>query len=327
MDALYEKSELETVAHLCYHEVDKNEVIVLNEEVQRDINQEADDVSKKDKIQRQDAFYAALQSELYRFRDQFMFEDKHDLCRISLLSQMAVWVIKKESGTQIDKNIGRLFEDHNLFEFKSEDDHLTIWDYLKVIGYAYLYVLFEKVPIQAVTVSFVTKRHPGNLLNYLTEERQLTVKETMCGIYYVEGDQFKVQIIESQKLSEEENLFLKKLRKGLILPSLQSLLEAYGKPLELDVMAMVVFIFYVTNENAKISKEWLDLINQHTYESFKQIVTKSSFKEKYEAELKAQDEAQGVREIALKMLQKGLAFEEVAELVEMPLSWVKDLIK
>ena len=335
----------------------------MNEEVESDIHQErvqTEDVSRRGKIQWHEAFYAALQLELHQFRDQLIFEDEHYLSSQPL--RMDVLVIKKESGIPIEKNIGRIFEDYNVVEFKSEKDNLTIWDYLKVMGYAYLYASFEKIPIKAITVSFITKRHPRKLLKYLMEERQFKIKETMHGIYYVEHDCFKVQIIESQKLSEQENLFLKNLRSDLTLPSLQSLLKAYEKRPELD--SMVMYLFHIMNANAQIFKEATNMISQHTYEAFEQFATKSGLEErlkaKYEQQVKeefeqqlkeelkaqyeaqraqyeaqrtqyeaqrAQYEAQRARETALKMLQKGFAFEEIAELVEMPVSWVEDLTK
>ena len=52
---------------------------------------------------------------------------------------MDLLVIKKEPGVQIHKNIGRIFRRHNIVEFKSPKDYLSINDFYKVYAYACLY--------------------------------------------------------------------------------------------------------------------------------------------------------------------------------------------
>jgi len=69
-------------------------------------------------------------------------------------------VIKKKPGERIDKNIGRIFKTHNIFEFKSETDSLTERDYNKVIAYALLYSSFTPASVADITVSFTVTIHP-----------------------------------------------------------------------------------------------------------------------------------------------------------------------
>ena len=45
---------------------------------------------------------------------------------------MDVLIIKKNSDTVIDTSIGRIFSIHNVIEYKSLDDGLTVDDYFKV---------------------------------------------------------------------------------------------------------------------------------------------------------------------------------------------------
>ena len=52
-------------------------------------------------------------------------------------------VIKKLQGIEIENEIGRRFRSHNVIEYKSPDDNLSIEDYLKTIGYACLYLSLE----------------------------------------------------------------------------------------------------------------------------------------------------------------------------------------
>ncbi|MCL1994676.1 MAG: hypothetical protein FWG63_00550, partial [Defluviitaleaceae bacterium] len=58
--------------------------------IDKDISQ---DNSKQDKIYWHDAFYAALQLELYDYKDVLTFEDEHQLSKEAL--KMDVLIIKK----------------------------------------------------------------------------------------------------------------------------------------------------------------------------------------------------------------------------------------
>ena len=48
-------------------------------------------------------------------------------------------VIKIRGEEKIQKNIGRIFRKHNIIEYKSPDDYLTINDFYKVYGYCCFY--------------------------------------------------------------------------------------------------------------------------------------------------------------------------------------------
>ena len=52
---------------------------------------------------------------------------------------MDLLIIKKDAGVTITNQIGDIFRGHNVFEYKSPGDALTIDDYYKTVGYAYLY--------------------------------------------------------------------------------------------------------------------------------------------------------------------------------------------
>ena len=59
---------------------------------------------------------------------------------------MDLLIIEKRKNVQIQNEIGRIFRRHNVIEYKSPDDGMTIDDFFKTLGYAYLYKgLGEKV--------------------------------------------------------------------------------------------------------------------------------------------------------------------------------------
>ena len=73
----------------------------------------------KERNQWHGAFYEALRLELHAYRDVLHFENEYRLSREAL--RMDVLVIKKDGDAVIDKNIGRVFRTHNVFEYKSEE--------------------------------------------------------------------------------------------------------------------------------------------------------------------------------------------------------------
>jgi predicted N-formylglutamate amidohydrolase len=57
----------------------------------------------------------------------------------------------------------------------------------------------------------VESRYPKKLLEYLQKERGYTIAENEPGIYTVSGDILPIQVIDSHRLSANENLWLKSL--------------------------------------------------------------------------------------------------------------------
>ena len=83
------------------------------------------------------------------------FKREYNLSKKPL--QMDLLIIEKRKNVQIQNEIGRIFRRHNVIEYKSPDDGMTIDDFFKTLGYAYLYKgLGEKVdqiPLEELTIS------------------------------------------------------------------------------------------------------------------------------------------------------------------------------
>ena len=78
-----------------------------------------------DKIQWHPAFDAALQIELEDEAEYLEFEPEHLLSKKPM--QIDV-LVKNEKDVKIKKNIGRIFRQYNIIEYKSPDDKLNIDD-------------------------------------------------------------------------------------------------------------------------------------------------------------------------------------------------------
>jgi hypothetical protein len=124
-----------------------------------------------------------------------------------------VLIIKKKRSVVIKKNIGQIFRQFNIVEYKSPGDRVTIEDYHKTHCYSRLYAALNKVDIDGMSVTVVATRHPRKLLGFL--QSRYTVKNVQPGIYYVEGDTSPTQILVSEELPEEDNFWLTHLRDDL----------------------------------------------------------------------------------------------------------------
>lgn len=170
---------------------------------------------KKEKrvLQWHPAFYAGLIIEFGEEENKLHFENEHQLG--TKPKEIDVLIVKKNSDDLIEKNIGRIFRKHNLVEYKSPEDYLSIDDFYKVHGYACFYKSDTKrensIKAEEITISFVCKKWPRKLIKHLQEEREYEIHKYEKGIYYIKGDIFAIQLIITSRLSKENNFWLRNL--------------------------------------------------------------------------------------------------------------------
>ena len=74
----------------------------------------------------------------------------------------------KKKNRYIQKNIGRIFRRHNIVEYKSPEDYLSIDDFYKVYGYACFYKSdtkhVDEIKSNEITISFACEKRPEKLL-------------------------------------------------------------------------------------------------------------------------------------------------------------------
>ena len=178
------------------------------------------------------AFFAEIQIELQEDAEHLIFENEHQLG--TKPKEIDVLIIKKDKGRVIRKNIGRIFRQHNIVEYKSPLDYLSIDDFYKVYGYTCFYKSdtsqMDSIPIEELTITLVTGKYPRKLMHHLKTTLRYQVKKAESGIYYITGDKIPIQIIVTKELTEAENLWLKSLTNELEQnETAEKLLEEYSK--------------------------------------------------------------------------------------------------
>ena len=200
----------------------------------------------KRKVYWHEAFFEAMKLELHNYRGALDFVGEYPLSKEALV--IDILIIKKEPGVEIQKNIGRLFRGHNVVEYKSERDSLSVYDYHKILAYALLYSSFKRVDITDITVTFALTIHPRELMRHIRGTARLSVREAGKGITYIEGGIVPVQILESGKLPEDENLFIRGLRRGNSAEQLQKILRACEEQQSLDMRNVYIDRLRKANE-------------------------------------------------------------------------------
>ena len=217
--------------------------------------------SSHGKLKWHPAFFQAIQQELFDWKDLLEFKYEYQLTteplRIDLL------IIKKPKNLTIEKNIARIFRTDNLFEYKSPEDYVSVKDFLKVYAYANLYAaITPDVDLSEITLTFVENRYPRKLIEYLKTDRGYEIEETSSGIYQVRGDYIPIQIIESKKLSEEENFWLNSLTDNLEIRKASDIIsEKRAKRGELGAYLEVIL-----RANSKVFLEVYKMADAMTFE-------------------------------------------------------------
>ena len=170
------------------------------------------------------AFYADLQIEFREETEKLKFEREYLLS--SKPMAIDVLIIKKKDAEPIHK----------------------------VYGYTNFYKAdtgkVNEIPIQELTITLVSKRYPRELIRHLKEVRHYTIDNPEEGIYYVIGDILPIQILVTNRLSPEKNLWLYSLTDTLKDMSVtRQLLEDYKKNKDDQLYQAVMEIIVKANEN------------------------------------------------------------------------------
>ena len=269
--------------------------------------------TKDDKIQWHPAFDAALQIELGDEAKYLEFESEHMLTKKPM--QIDV-LVKNDKHVKIQKNIGRIFRQYNIIEYKSPKDDLDIDDFYKTYAYACIYKsdteAVDRIQATELTISFVCYHYPRAMLNKLERDRCIAVEGVDDGIYYLLGDAIPIQLIVVPALSKENNYWLNNLRNDLKSGGeIRRFIELYEK-----------------NKNSKLYQALADTIMRANWKEVKEErkmceALKELFADDLrESELKGRNAgkiegaASKIVEQVIKKYKKGYSVEETAEMLE-----------
>jgi len=282
---------------------------------------ETTDTPEKGKpIQWHPAFFQAIQMELDEYRHALEF--RYDYQLTTGPQRIDVVIIKKTADIPIKKNIAAIFQKVNLLEYKSPDEYISVKDFYKVYGYACQYIQLkenEDTEISDLTLSFVESRYPQELIKHLAGKRNFTVEERCPGIYTVEGDIIPIQIIDSRKLSAEENLWLKELDNRLTALQIRRLAEEIWRLG--NAAHIAAYINAVMQANQKSVEEMYKMSDSAL--TLDEVFVKVGAAARWEARGEAKGKAEGKAEIARNALSRGLSLEMIRDITGLDIETIK----
>ncbi len=279
-------------------------------------------------------FFAGIQIEFEEEAHKLTFENEHQLGTDPM--RIDVLIIKKLTEESIRKNIGRIFRKHNIIEYKSPEDYLSIDAFYKVLGYACFYKAdvqyVDTIKVEEITISYVSKKYPRKLIRHLKAVRGYQIIPQGNGIWYIEGGMFPMQLIVTLKLSKEENFWLKNLTNDL----------------KNTAEAEALFTEYEKHKNSNLHKSVMNLIMRANKEIFKEArgnmcealmeLMEDVIEEKVAervaervaekvAEKVAEDRLESLLELISKKLAKNKTIEQIADDLEKTVPEIEDLLK
>lgn len=281
------------------------------------------------RLQWHSGFSAALRVELEDELDELCIEDEHMLSKKPV--QIDVLVVKKKGEQPIRKNIGRIFRKHNIIEYKSPEDYLSINDFYKVYGYTCFYQSETKrvkdIPPEEITMTFICNHYPQKLLEHLKKFKGIEVEKQEAGLYYLLGDSFPIQLVIVKELSKEENYWLQNLRCNLKTgEEIQEVVRRYEqvkhKAYYSDVMNLIV---RANQKQMEEEKNMCEALNELFAEELKEADLRGRKEGRKEGRSVGQIEK--LKELVQKKLAKNQSIEKIADDLVEDVEVIRKIVK
>ena len=266
---------------------------------------------EKTKLQWHPAFGAALRITLQDEMKYLEMHEEHLLSKKPL--QMDILIIKKMQDIQIKKKIGMIFRKHNIIEYKSPEDSLSVNDFYKVYGYACIYQSntdrVKEIDPEELTLTFACSHYPRKLLRHLETVRGMRAEYQGGGIYYLKGDPIPMQLLITPKLTYKENYWLQSMRTDLQAgEEIRKLVREYEKHRKSKDHAAVMDLITRANwKQMEVEKKMCDALKELFAEELKEADSRGR------TEGIEQGIEQGKREMILAFLKAGAGIDIIKE--------------
>ena len=266
---------------------------------------------EKTKLQWHPAFGAALRITLQDEMKYLEMHEEHLLSKKPL--QMDILIIKKTQDIQIKKKIGMIFRKHNIIEYKSPEDSLSVNDFYKVYGYSCIYQSntdrVKEIDPEELTLTFACSHYPRKLLRHLETVRGMRAEYQGGGIYYLKGDPIPMQLLITPKLTYKENYWLQSMRTDLQAgEEIRKLVREYEKHRKSKDHAAVMDLITRANwKQMEVEKKMCDALKELCAEELKKADSRGR------TEGIEQGIVRGKREMILAFLKAGAGIDIIKE--------------
>lgn len=186
--------------------------------------------------------------------------------------QIDLLVIKKDGDALIENEIGRIFQYHNIIEYKSPHDKEGVNTYFKVYAYASLYKIGEgstTCDSEEITITMMRRGKPYKLFQWF-EQHGCRVSEEYKGVYYIENAGFfRTQVIVARELDKKNHIWLKALTDNMDREQAQNLIN---KSKELMDQPEAGYVEAVLQIVSKANKELFETLKKEEKDMYSALV-------------------------------------------------------
>ena len=273
---------------------------------------------EESRIQWHPAFYAATKLELHDNIDELEFYPEYNLSKKPL--QADLLIIEKNGKTQIKNAIGHIFRKHNIVEYKSPGDGMTVDDFYKCVAYACLYKSagesVNAVAGDELSITMIRESYPKSMMREL-KRLGISFAEYDSGIYYSQNFFIPAQIIVTQELEADEHRSLRILSRNAD---------------ENDVKGFIKeTLSYVTQGEKADAQAVLNVSGTANYNLFEKIRREfdmRSFWDEMESkwfnEGISQGRTEALEQTALTLFDMGMAVDKIAQAVHTSVNIVEE---
>ena len=204
------------------------------------------------------AFCSATELEFRKCGKLFTFE--REFLLNTMPNRIDLLIVRKKTEAVVDNEIGAIFENYNIFEYKSPDDRLGKSAFYITNAYANLLVGYNRGPLclNEITVTFIRYGKPKKLFDFLCENG-FTIDEHCDGVYHVrKPGEMNRQIIVIRELSEKHR-WLKALKCELSLEEASALLSETAEMSEEDFVRAISVLDLSDSFTRRVEKEEVNM--------------------------------------------------------------------
>ncbi len=154
------------------------------------------------KLQWHPAFCAAARLEFNEDMEALEFYSEYNLSRRPL--QIDLLIVEKNKNVRIKNQIGHIFRQNNIIEYKCPGDAMSIDDFYKAVAYACMYKALgervDAVKADELTISMMRESYPVCMIASLRKQG-IELEKVYDGIYYLKNFFIPTQIVVMKELS------------------------------------------------------------------------------------------------------------------------------
>ena len=280
------------------------------------------------KLQWHPAFCAAARLEFNEDMEALEFYSEYNLSRKPL--QIDLLIVEKNKNVRIKNQIGHIFRQNNIIEYKCPGDAMSIDDFYKTVAYACMYKALgehvDAVKADELTISMMREAYPVSMIASLNRQG-VELEKVYDGIYYLKNFFIPTQLVVMKELSPGLHNSFRVLSRNAKKKDIETFVkdvESYiGKSEKMDadaVLQVSMSANYALYEKVRRENTMCEALRRLMKDEIEETLDKAT------KEASEQGRTQMQKETSAALSKMGMSVENIASAVnasvEQVLGWI-----